>query len=191
MADRLAQVSGHLTNTYGRGLLAGEVAIITGTSSPECGPFYLSRMRISALTDCSCASAACRCSTGASGGPALVFEAFADGVFRRASDVAPPCSSQRKARRWSSQSELPVLYVRYAAAHWPLCITRVCISAWMRQRHNSSSMRSRNLAGTRSQSAGMSARRTFPRRSSTRPSSEPRPPTLRPAGEHSCCAPSC
>ncbi|KAF4566564.1 hypothetical protein EYR40_004597 [Pleurotus pulmonarius] len=30
MADRLSQVSGHLTNTYGRGLLAGEVAIITG-----------------------------------------------------------------------------------------------------------------------------------------------------------------
>jgi len=30
MADRLAQVSGHITNTYGRGLLAGEVAIITG-----------------------------------------------------------------------------------------------------------------------------------------------------------------
>ncbi|KAI0727585.1 short-chain dehydrogenase/reductase SDR [Fomitopsis betulina] len=32
MADRLAQVSGHLTNTYGRGLLAGEVAIITGAA---------------------------------------------------------------------------------------------------------------------------------------------------------------
>ncbi|KDQ52963.1 hypothetical protein JAAARDRAFT_137761 [Jaapia argillacea MUCL 33604] len=30
MADRLSQVSGHLTNSYGRGLLAGEVAIITG-----------------------------------------------------------------------------------------------------------------------------------------------------------------
>ena len=30
MADRLAQVSGHVTNAYGRGLLAGEVAIITG-----------------------------------------------------------------------------------------------------------------------------------------------------------------
>ncbi|KAF8657979.1 hypothetical protein AX16_002139 [Volvariella volvacea WC 439] len=30
MADRLKQVSGHITNTYGRGLLAGEVAIITG-----------------------------------------------------------------------------------------------------------------------------------------------------------------
>ncbi|KAF9445607.1 NAD(P)-binding protein [Macrolepiota fuliginosa MF-IS2] len=30
MADRLAQVSGHLSNTHGRGLLAGEVAIITG-----------------------------------------------------------------------------------------------------------------------------------------------------------------
>ncbi|KAG6902003.1 hypothetical protein C0995_005803 [Termitomyces sp. Mi166 len=30
MASRLAQVSGHITNTYGRGLLAGEVAIITG-----------------------------------------------------------------------------------------------------------------------------------------------------------------
>ncbi|TFY71389.1 hypothetical protein EVG20_g1610 [Dentipellis fragilis] len=32
MADRLAQVSGHLSNTYGRGLLAGEVAIITGAA---------------------------------------------------------------------------------------------------------------------------------------------------------------
>lgn len=31
MADRLAQVAGHLSNNYGRGLLAGEVAIITGT----------------------------------------------------------------------------------------------------------------------------------------------------------------
>lgn len=31
MADRLHQVSGHITNTYGRGLLAGEVAIITGS----------------------------------------------------------------------------------------------------------------------------------------------------------------
>jgi len=30
MASRLAQVSGHLSDTYGRGLLAGEVAIITG-----------------------------------------------------------------------------------------------------------------------------------------------------------------
>ncbi|KAK7439309.1 hypothetical protein VKT23_012802 [Stygiomarasmius scandens] len=30
MAQRLSQVSGHLTNTYSRGLLAGEVAIITG-----------------------------------------------------------------------------------------------------------------------------------------------------------------
>ncbi|KAJ3749024.1 hypothetical protein F5050DRAFT_1736763 [Lentinula boryana] len=30
MAGRIAQVSGHLSNTYGRGLLAGEVAIITG-----------------------------------------------------------------------------------------------------------------------------------------------------------------
>ncbi|KAF8174738.1 hypothetical protein BJ912DRAFT_989633 [Pholiota molesta] len=30
MADRLARVSGHVTNTHGRGLLAGEVAIITG-----------------------------------------------------------------------------------------------------------------------------------------------------------------
>ncbi|KAG6371544.1 hypothetical protein JVT61DRAFT_9250 [Boletus reticuloceps] len=30
MANRLAQVSGHISNTYGRGLLAGEVAIITG-----------------------------------------------------------------------------------------------------------------------------------------------------------------
>jgi len=30
MSNRLAQVSGHITNTYGRGLLAGEVAIITG-----------------------------------------------------------------------------------------------------------------------------------------------------------------
>ncbi|KZT09054.1 short-chain dehydrogenase/reductase SDR [Laetiporus sulphureus 93-53] len=32
MADRLAQVSGHLSNTYSRGLLAGEVAIITGAA---------------------------------------------------------------------------------------------------------------------------------------------------------------
>lgn len=32
MADRLAQVSGHLSNAYGRGLLAGEVAIITGAA---------------------------------------------------------------------------------------------------------------------------------------------------------------
>ncbi|KAI0651395.1 short-chain dehydrogenase/reductase SDR [Trametes meyenii] len=32
MADRLAQVAGHLSNTYGRGLLAGEVAIITGAA---------------------------------------------------------------------------------------------------------------------------------------------------------------
>lgn len=30
MANRLAQVSGHLSNAYGRGLLSGEVAIITG-----------------------------------------------------------------------------------------------------------------------------------------------------------------
>ncbi|KAH7884125.1 hypothetical protein F5I97DRAFT_2047292 [Phlebopus sp. FC_14] len=30
MSSRLAQVSGHLSNAYGRGLLAGEVAIITG-----------------------------------------------------------------------------------------------------------------------------------------------------------------
>ncbi|KAF8628530.1 hypothetical protein AX15_003841 [Amanita polypyramis BW_CC] len=30
MANRLTQLTGHLTNTYGRGLLAGEVAIITG-----------------------------------------------------------------------------------------------------------------------------------------------------------------
>jgi 3-oxoacyl-[acyl-carrier protein] reductase len=30
MSERLAQVSGHVTNSYGRGLLAGEVAIITG-----------------------------------------------------------------------------------------------------------------------------------------------------------------
>lgn len=33
MANRLAQVSGHITNAYGRGLLAGEVAIITGAFS--------------------------------------------------------------------------------------------------------------------------------------------------------------
>ncbi|OSD05754.1 short-chain dehydrogenase/reductase SDR [Trametes coccinea BRFM310] len=32
MADRLAQVAGHLSNTYSRGLLAGEVAIITGAA---------------------------------------------------------------------------------------------------------------------------------------------------------------
>jgi len=30
MSNRLAQVSGHITNAYGRGLLVGEVAIITG-----------------------------------------------------------------------------------------------------------------------------------------------------------------
>ncbi|RXW21082.1 hypothetical protein EST38_g4756 [Candolleomyces aberdarensis] len=30
MANRLSQVSGHISNAYGRGLLAGEVAIITG-----------------------------------------------------------------------------------------------------------------------------------------------------------------
>lgn len=30
MSNRLSQISGHLTNTAGRGLLAGEVAIITG-----------------------------------------------------------------------------------------------------------------------------------------------------------------
>ncbi|KAJ7660858.1 hypothetical protein DFH06DRAFT_1089278 [Mycena polygramma] len=32
MSDRLSQVSQHLSNTHGRGLLAGEVAIITGAS---------------------------------------------------------------------------------------------------------------------------------------------------------------
>jgi len=32
MADRVAQVAGHLSNAYGRGLLAGEVAIITGAA---------------------------------------------------------------------------------------------------------------------------------------------------------------
>ncbi|KZP03560.1 NAD(P)-binding protein [Athelia psychrophila] len=31
MADRLAKISSHLSNTHGRGLLAGEVAIITGS----------------------------------------------------------------------------------------------------------------------------------------------------------------
>lgn len=31
MANRLAQVSGHLSNAHGRGLLSGEVAIITGS----------------------------------------------------------------------------------------------------------------------------------------------------------------
>ncbi|KAF8907679.1 hypothetical protein CPB84DRAFT_1874368 [Gymnopilus junonius] len=30
MSERLAQISGHVTNSYGRGLLTGEVAIITG-----------------------------------------------------------------------------------------------------------------------------------------------------------------
>ncbi len=30
MADRLAQVAGHLSATHSRGLLNGEVAIITG-----------------------------------------------------------------------------------------------------------------------------------------------------------------
>ena len=33
MSQRLSQVSGHITNSYGRGLLAGEVAIITGELS--------------------------------------------------------------------------------------------------------------------------------------------------------------
>lgn len=32
MANRLAQVTAHITNSFGRGLLVGEVAIITGTS---------------------------------------------------------------------------------------------------------------------------------------------------------------
>ncbi|EPQ61243.1 NAD P-binding protein [Gloeophyllum trabeum ATCC 11539] len=32
MSARLSQVSGHLTNSYGRGLLAGEVAIVTGAA---------------------------------------------------------------------------------------------------------------------------------------------------------------
>ncbi|OJA10257.1 hypothetical protein AZE42_10429 [Rhizopogon vesiculosus] len=31
MASRLAQVSGHISNAHGRGLLCGEVAIITGS----------------------------------------------------------------------------------------------------------------------------------------------------------------
>jgi len=30
MSNRLQQVAGHLSNTHGRGLLAGEVAIVTG-----------------------------------------------------------------------------------------------------------------------------------------------------------------
>lgn len=30
MSERLSQISGHLSNSYGSGLLAGEVAIITG-----------------------------------------------------------------------------------------------------------------------------------------------------------------
>ena len=30
MADRLAQIKGHLTNTYESGLLNGEVVIVTG-----------------------------------------------------------------------------------------------------------------------------------------------------------------
>ncbi|EMD41472.1 hypothetical protein CERSUDRAFT_110043 [Gelatoporia subvermispora B] len=34
-SERLSQVSGHLTNSYGRGLLAGEVAIITGASCAQ------------------------------------------------------------------------------------------------------------------------------------------------------------
>ena len=34
MADRLSQVAGHLSNTYGRGLLKDEVAIITGVYCP-------------------------------------------------------------------------------------------------------------------------------------------------------------
>jgi 3-oxoacyl-[acyl-carrier protein] reductase len=32
MADRLKQISGHITSSYGRGLLAGEVAIVTGAA---------------------------------------------------------------------------------------------------------------------------------------------------------------
>lgn len=32
MADRLAQVAGHLSGAHPRGLLAGEVAIVTGAS---------------------------------------------------------------------------------------------------------------------------------------------------------------
>jgi hypothetical protein len=38
MAGRLTQVTKHLTNTYGRGLLAGEVVIITGEFHPQHAP---------------------------------------------------------------------------------------------------------------------------------------------------------
>ena len=38
MAGRLTQVSKHLTNTYGRGLLAGDVVIITGELHPRAVP---------------------------------------------------------------------------------------------------------------------------------------------------------
>ena len=38
MAGRLTQVTKHLTNTYGRGLLAGEVVIITGEPHPRHAP---------------------------------------------------------------------------------------------------------------------------------------------------------
>lgn len=34
MADRLSQVAGHLSNSHSRGLLADEVAIVTGKELP-------------------------------------------------------------------------------------------------------------------------------------------------------------
>ena len=40
MSERLSQISGHLSGALSRGLLAGEVAIITGTRSR---PVLLSR----------------------------------------------------------------------------------------------------------------------------------------------------
>ena len=38
MAGRLTQVTKHLTNTYGRGLLVGDVVIITGELHPHVVP---------------------------------------------------------------------------------------------------------------------------------------------------------
>lgn len=59
MASRLAQVSGHISNAYGRGLLAGEVAIITGAYYTQPPPHARA-----ALTTTSSAS---RSRTGTSG----------------------------------------------------------------------------------------------------------------------------
>lgn len=40
MANRISQISGHLSNSYSRGLLAGEVAIITGKQDPTAAAAY-------------------------------------------------------------------------------------------------------------------------------------------------------